>query len=183
LEPKDLSQEAEALDVYNPKSNPIPDKIALVMGTEAVGASSYMLEQADKRVYLPLRGYADSLNLSVATALITQALFFMDPSLIGAMSEGERKDLRKSWFTKLAQQRILTSTQKKNRKKLSGKIKKCQNTYNRAQEDPSYHIQPSEQKNLDEWSSYKRELEALDALIEPVKVQKGDFYFSFSLFS
>ncbi len=109
----DLSQEAEALDIYSSGQIEMPEKIALVFGTEAVGASTLMLEQADKRVYLPLRGYADSLNLSVATALITQALFFIDPTLIGAMSEGERKSLRTAWFTKLAQQRILSQTQKK----------------------------------------------------------------------
>jgi len=171
----DLSQEAEALNIFNPKLNDIPEKIALVFGTEAVGASTYMLEQADKRVYLPLRGYADSLNLSVATALITQALFFMDPSLIGAMSEGERKDLRAAWFTKLAQQRLLSSTQKKNRKKLIGHIKKCETICGRKKNDPNYHIQPSEQKKLDDLSSYKRELEVLDAIIDPVKVRRGNF--------
>jgi hypothetical protein len=173
---KDLSQQAEALDIYCPNSIEIPDKIALVFGTEAVGASTYMLEHADKRVYLPLRGYADSLNLSVATALITQALFFMDPTLIGAMSEDERKSLRTSWFTKLAQQRILSSTQKKTRKKLTGQINRCETIQKRIKDDPNYHIQPSEQKKLDEWSSYKRELKELDALIDPVKVQKGSSY-------
>jgi hypothetical protein len=161
------------LDVYSSEKDRIPEKVAVVFGTEAVGASTYMLEQADKRVYLPLRGYADSLNLSVASALITQALFFMDPSLIGAMTEGERKDLRTAWFTKLAQQRILSSTQKKNRKKLSGQIKKCETIYKRTKEDPDYHIQPSEQKKLDDWPIYKQELEALDALIDPTKVQKA----------
>jgi len=169
----DLSQQAEALNIHCPVSIEIPDKIALVFGTEAVGASTSMLEQADKRVYLPLRGYADSLNLSVATALITQALFFMDPTLIGAMSEGERKSLRTSWFTKLAQQRILTSTQKKNRKKLIGQIKKCETIHKRTKDNTNYDIQRSEKKKLDEWSSYRHELEALDALIDSVKVQKA----------
>ena len=173
VHPKDLSQEAEPLDIYCPDSIEIPEKVALVFGTEAVGASTYMLEQADKRVYLPLRGYADSLNLSVATALITQALFFMDPSLIGAMSEVERKSLRTSWFTKLAQQRILSSTQKKNRKKMIGQIEKCERIQKRLKDDPNYDIQPAEQEKLDELPSYRRELEGLDALIDPVKVQKG----------
>jgi len=144
-----------------------------VFGTEAVGASTYMLQQADKRVYLPLRGYADSLNLSVATALITQALFFMDPTLIGAMSEGQRNHLRTSWYTKLAQQRILSPAQKRNRKKLKGQISKCETIYKRTKEDSNYRMQPSEQKKLDEWSFYRRELEELDALIDPVKVQKA----------
>lgn len=169
----DLSQEAEALDIYSSGQIEMPEKIALVFGTEAVGASTLMLEQADKRVYLPLRGYADSLNLSVATALITQALFFIDPTLIGAMSEGERKSLRTAWFTKLAQQRILSQTQKKTRKKLLGHIKKCETIQSRIENDPQYQIQPAEQKKLDEWPSYKRELGELDALIDPKKVQKG----------
>ncbi|OEU08920.1 SpoU_methylase-domain-containing protein, partial [Fragilariopsis cylindrus CCMP1102] len=169
----DLSQAAEALDLSPDPSKPlrIPDKIALVFGTEAVGASNYILEQADKRVYLPLRGFADSLNLSVSTALVTQALFFLDPSLIGAMSEGERKDMRKAWFTKLAQQRLLTSKQKKDRKILGAKMKKCETLNKRIQDDPDYYIQPGEQKKLDEWSSYQRELESIEALIDPVKVQ------------
>ena len=169
----DLSQEAEALDIYSSEQVEMPEKIALVFGTEAVGASTLMLEQADKRVYLPLRGYADSLNLSVATALITQALFFIDPTLIGAMSEGERKSLRTAWFTKLAQQRILSQTQKKTRKKLLGHIKKCETIQSRIDNDPQYFIQAAEQKKLDEWPSYKRELGELDALIDPKKVQKG----------
>jgi len=170
----DLSQEAEALDVYaQNSSNAIPDKIALVFGTEAVGASTYLLEQADKRIYLPLRGFADSLNLSVATALVTQALFFMDPTLIGSMSESERQDLRKAWFTKLAQQRILSSSQKKKRKNLMVKIKKCQSIYNRTQDDPNYHVQPSEQKRLDEWPSYERELNTIESAINPAKVQEA----------
>ena len=164
------------MDIHSPDDVEIPEKVALVFGTEAVGASTYMLQQADKRVYLPLRGYADSLNLSVATALITQALFFIDPTLIGAMSEVERRSLRSSWFTKLAQQRILSATQKKNRKKLIGQIKKCETIQKRIKDDPYYHIQPSEQKKLDEWSSYRSKLEKLDALIDPEKVQKGNFY-------
>eukprot|EP00535_Pseudo-nitzschia_heimii_P005345 CAMPEP_0197179258 /NCGR_PEP_ID=MMETSP1423-20130617/4275_1 /TAXON_ID=476441 /ORGANISM="Pseudo-nitzschia heimii, Strain UNC1101" /LENGTH=385 /DNA_ID=CAMNT_0042629147 /DNA_START=161 /DNA_END=1318 /DNA_ORIENTATION=+ len=169
----DLSQEAEALDIFRPDSIKIPEKVALVFGTEAVGASTYMLNQADMRVYLPLRGYADSLNLSVATALITQALFFIDPSLIGAMTEVERKSLRKSWFTKLAQQRILSSTQKKNRKKLIGHVKKCETIQKRLKDDPNYHLQVAEQIKLNELPSYRRELEELDALIDPVKVEKA----------
>ena len=46
-----------------------PKKLALCFGTESTGATPYLLEQADKRVYLPLTGFADSLNLSVAAAL------------------------------------------------------------------------------------------------------------------
>lgn len=45
----------------------IPERMAIVFGSETVGCSDTMLKQADKRVYLPLHGFADSLNLSVST--------------------------------------------------------------------------------------------------------------------
>ena len=61
----DLSQEAACLT--NDKCR-LPDRLAVVFGTESTGASPAMLLAADRRVYLPLHGFADSLNLSVATA-------------------------------------------------------------------------------------------------------------------
>ena len=66
-------------------------------GTEPVGCTEEMLTGADRRVYLPLRGFADSLNLSVAAALCTLQLFHMDPSLGCDMSEAEKHELRKDW--------------------------------------------------------------------------------------
>ena len=109
----DLSQEAVCLEREDllaarglgededGDANPIPDKLATVFGTEAVGCTAEMLREADMRVYLPLRGFADSLNLSVATALVVHHLFFLDPTLIGDMSEEERRNLRKKWYAKL----------------------------------------------------------------------------------
>lgn len=175
----DLSQEAEALDfpdvaarnTLSSTSSPLPPKIALVMGTEAVGASQYILSQADKRVYLPLRGFADSLNLSVATALVLHHLFCLDPSLVGAMSEEERTHLRRTWYTKLCQQRILTSSQKKTRTRLLGHIRKCQNIYERTLRDPNTPLYPSEQKKLNKWPEYQKELDDLEALLDATRVE------------
>jgi hypothetical protein len=53
-----------------------------------------MKQSADKRIYLPLHGFTESLNLSVATALILQKLFHIAPDARGDMSEEERKELR-----------------------------------------------------------------------------------------
>ena len=161
----DLSQQAECLTATSPQ---IPEKVALVMGTEAVGCSQYMLDEADKRVYLPLRGYADSLNLSVATALILHQLFIMDPTLVGAMSEAEKLDLRKAWYGKLCQQRLLTPSQRKARVKLLGFIKKCHAIHEKSRTRP---LQPSEQKKLNELSTYERQLEELESALDPEKVQ------------
>ncbi len=44
--------------------------VALVMGSEAHGLSQEWLSAADKQVMIPMHGTADSLNLSVATALL-----------------------------------------------------------------------------------------------------------------
>jgi tRNA(Leu) C34 or U34 (ribose-2'-O)-methylase TrmL len=169
----DLSQKAQSLTFDGGPQ--IPEKVALVMGTEAVGCSQYMLEQADLRVYLPLRGYADSLNLSVATALILHQLFCMDPTLIGSLTEDEKHTLRQKWYAKLCGQRLLTSAQKKQRQRLLANLKKCQSIQERielpASDPKSRHVQPAEQKKLDEWDSYKEQLEVLDGLLDPQKVQ------------
>ena len=44
---------------------------AIVMGTEANGLSGFWLTNADSRIKIPMRGYIDSLNVSVSTAIIT----------------------------------------------------------------------------------------------------------------
>jgi len=103
----------------------IPNKVAIVFGTEAVGCTTEMLNAADLRVYLPLRGFADSLNLSVATALVVHQMFVLDPSLEGAMTEEERRELRQAWYAKLASQRLLSSADKKRRGKLTAYLERC----------------------------------------------------------
>ena len=104
-------------------ARPIPDRLAIVFGTEAVGCTAEMLREADLRVYLPLRGFADSLNLSVATALVVHHLFLLDPTLIGAMPEEERRALRKKWYAALCRQRLLSSGKKRERSRLLGKVR------------------------------------------------------------
>ena len=43
---------------------------AFLLGSEAVGLSAFWLQQADLRVMIPMRGRIDSLNVSVAAALL-----------------------------------------------------------------------------------------------------------------
>lgn len=45
-------------------------RIALVMGSEAGGVSAGLLAQADKRVYIPMQGQAESLNVAVAAGVV-----------------------------------------------------------------------------------------------------------------
>jgi len=44
---------------------------AIIMGTEADGLTKFWLENADKRIKIPMRGMIDSLNVSVSTAILT----------------------------------------------------------------------------------------------------------------
>jgi hypothetical protein len=48
-----------------------------------------------------VHGFADSLNLSVASALTLQRLFDLCPELAGAMSVAERCELRAKWYRQL----------------------------------------------------------------------------------
>jgi tRNA G18 (ribose-2'-O)-methylase SpoU len=70
----DLSQHAQCLVPPGEGSSAgglmVPEKLAIAFGTESVGCTEELLQAADARVYLPLRGFADSLNLSVAAALV-----------------------------------------------------------------------------------------------------------------
>ena len=44
---------------------------ALVMGTEATGISEAWVKAADQNIIIPMNGIADSLNVSVTTAIVT----------------------------------------------------------------------------------------------------------------
>ena len=45
-------------------------RIAVVMGNEAGGVSETLLEKADKRVYIPMAGRAESLNVAMAAGIV-----------------------------------------------------------------------------------------------------------------
>lgn len=44
---------------------------AIIMGTEAEGLSDFWLQNAEKRIKIPMRGKIDSLNVSVSAAILT----------------------------------------------------------------------------------------------------------------
>ena len=93
----------------------VPERLAIVFGTESVGCTETIFAAADLRVYLPLRGFADSLNLSVAAALVMHELFHLCPEAVGATAPAERGALRAKWFTQLAAARALSGAEEKRR--------------------------------------------------------------------
>ena len=104
----DLSQAAVVLDRDAPWASApgyeLPSRLALVMGTESSGITDEMRSAADRLVYLPLHGFADSLNLSVAAALcLHTTLALYGRAAWGAgFRDGELGELRRQWYAKLA---------------------------------------------------------------------------------
>lgn len=61
----DLADDAEDIYSWTP---PDQGKIALVFGNEEIGISDHLRSGADCRLRIPMKGFAESLNLSVSTA-------------------------------------------------------------------------------------------------------------------
>lgn len=166
----DLGQAAVPLTTEDLKlqlgndSKLIPDRLAIVFGTEAVGCSTEMLTSSDLRVYLPLRGFADSLNLSVATALVVHHLFILDPTIAGGMSEAERKELRTVWFPKLASQRLLSAKDKKRRQKLIHYLRTCDDIERDMR--AGKYIEETRKKKLSMKDAKQSELDDIDAQLQ-----------------
>eukprot|EP00775_Hariotina_reticulata_P005274 gene5274-5509_t len=92
----DLSPGALALSQPNLQ---LPPKLAVVMGSEAKGVSAAVRAAADRCVFLPMYGFTESLNVSVATALVLQTLIAARPSVRGDLIGGEQRaaELEAKW--------------------------------------------------------------------------------------
>lgn len=80
----------------------MPARLALVIGRESDGVSKEMIAACDKRVYLPMHGFTESFNLSVACALLLQKLFDVCPEARGDLPDAEKAALREVWFGELS---------------------------------------------------------------------------------
>lgn len=97
-----------------PEDLPLTDPVALVFGTEELGVSDVVYELADYNVKIPMYGFTDSFNISVATALCLQPLSaklrLTEPSsskvgrknsqIAWQLSENEKNELRFQWYQK-----------------------------------------------------------------------------------
>jgi tRNA (guanosine-2'-O-)-methyltransferase len=87
---------------HTPETLPLDKPVALVMGTEFSGASDFMKEHADAFVEIPMHGFTESFNISVAAAILmhrlTQRLRASDISW--SLHPNELAVLRAEWMFK-----------------------------------------------------------------------------------
>jgi tRNA (guanosine-2'-O-)-methyltransferase len=77
----------------------ITQKTAIVMGTELSGVSSTILEQADENIVIPMHGFTESLNVSVAASVIMQHLSnkLRKSNIPWQLSQEEQLELKIEW--------------------------------------------------------------------------------------
>jgi tRNA (guanosine-2'-O-)-methyltransferase len=81
----------------------VDEKIAIVMGNELKGISSYAQEHCDLRVKIPMYGFTESMNISVSAAICMNTLMpkLRNSSVNWHLSDEEKKDIRLQWFRKV----------------------------------------------------------------------------------
>jgi tRNA (guanosine-2'-O-)-methyltransferase len=92
--------DGKAKSIYKTKfTNP---KIALVLGNEHAGLSADAIKLSDAHVYIPMRGFIQSLNLSVTAAICMYEMSRQRKSADKKflLSKSEQNKLVKNWKTK-----------------------------------------------------------------------------------
>lgn len=98
-----LRQDGFRLLVTHPEGRLTPahlakmDKVALILGNERDGVSPELTRLADDTVQIPMRGFVESLNVSVTAAILVQAACQGRPSDLG---ERERENIYARWLRK-----------------------------------------------------------------------------------
>jgi len=82
---------------------PVDNKLAIVMGNELRGTSKFTLENADQKIFIPMQGFTESLNISVSAAicLYTLTTKLRQSSAPWQLTEDERLQLQLQWFRKI----------------------------------------------------------------------------------
>jgi tRNA (guanosine-2'-O-)-methyltransferase len=77
-------------------------KTAIVMGTELTGASQEALDLCDHKLLIPMFGFTESLNVSVAAAVIMQNLTarLRSENIPWGLSDAEKLALKLQWAQK-----------------------------------------------------------------------------------
>jgi tRNA (guanosine-2'-O-)-methyltransferase len=82
---------------------PVDTKLAVVMGNELKGTSSYALDHADTKVRIPMYGFTESLNISVSAAICLNTLIgkLRNSTVEWSLSAEEKSEIRLKWYRKV----------------------------------------------------------------------------------
>uniref|UniRef100_A0A7S1XWK1 tRNA/rRNA methyltransferase SpoU type domain-containing protein n=1 Tax=Phaeomonas parva TaxID=124430 RepID=A0A7S1XWK1_9STRA len=78
------------------------EDVLVIMGNEDRGISAEARSLADHRYYLPMRGFAESFNLSVATAITLAYLQAKGGLVPGSLKKADEDRLRLRWYMQSA---------------------------------------------------------------------------------
>ncbi len=80
----------------------LDNKVAIVMGSEHKGTSAFALAHADQKVFIPMFGFTESLNISVSAAICLNILLtkVRASNVEWQLSEQELETLRLQWYRK-----------------------------------------------------------------------------------
>lgn len=80
----------------------VTQKIALVMGNESIGVSDEALQLADQKVYIPMVGFTESMNISVSAAICLHTLLpkLRRSPVTWQLTQYEQDFLRLEWMKK-----------------------------------------------------------------------------------
>lgn len=75
---------------------------AIFFGTEKEGLSTEVMNSADEFITIPMRGFTDSLNISVSAAIILQHITqrLRSSEIIWELSENEKNAVKFEWLSK-----------------------------------------------------------------------------------
>ena len=77
-------------------------KVALFFGTELMGLSDLMIENADEYLKIPMYGFTESFNISVSAAIILHHLTskLRNSNINWQLTDPEKEELKLSWLKK-----------------------------------------------------------------------------------
>lgn len=90
--PGKASVSIEDLDISKPT--------ALIFGSERPGVGNEALQCADTSVYIPMRGFTESFNVSVSAGIALYSLIRRLPKELVTVSEAKKRELLLEWYIK-----------------------------------------------------------------------------------
>ncbi|MBT6174881.1 MAG: TrmH family RNA methyltransferase, partial [Flavobacteriales bacterium] len=84
---------------FTPDTLPLDKPVAIVMGTEFKGVSDKMMAEVDDYVEIPMYGFSESFNISVASAVVMNRICtrVREEGIAPGLSEDEKQFLRLQW--------------------------------------------------------------------------------------